>query len=543
MPARDQAAEEGRIPFALRIGVIGHRQIGEHPGLTAAAREALARLVAIAPVSTATPLVPVVVSALAEGADRLVVREVLAAEGSRLEAALPLPPEEYLMDFESEASRQEFLELLDRSSETLQAPPSPSREEAYERAGRYVVDRCDAVIALWDGEHSQGRGGTAEIVEYAREREVPLVWVRTKDEPVVIDELETPRAGVIAEAAEELDLYNRSRIPAKRFGPHVEKERKGLQWRGGPSDRGGPGRLSVEEVARWFVPYFVRADLLALRFERRFNLMSVAVFLLAPIAVAILETQTAFFPDKPWIVAFQVAALLGVLAILVLSRRSRMHERWISYRFVAERLRSLYFLTLAGAAGRHESSARLAYFTDPSELWIERALSELTARHPTVPRDLPVDELREYLAAHWITGQARYHEASAGQHRRRDSRLVRLTAVLFAVTLVISILHMTGIGGADGRESRFGALLVVLAIVVPVIGASAHGIGSQLEFRRHSERYRRMVELLQRLRADLLEARTLEDVRTAAMETERVMREENSDWFGVMRFHDMELIT
>lgn len=28
-----------------------------------------------------------------------------------------------------------------------------------------------------------------------------------------------------------------------------------------------------------------------------------------------------------------------------------------------------------------------------------------------------------------------------------------------------------------------------------------------------------------------------------AAATEQVMREENSDWFGVMRFHDMELIT
>ena len=34
-----------------------------------------------------------------------------------------------------------------------------------------------------------------------------------------------------------------------------------------------------------------------------------------------------------------------------------------------------------------------------------------------------------------------------------------------------------------------------------------------------------------------------EQVREVAAETEQVMREENSDWFGVMRFHDMELIT
>ena len=38
-------------------------------------------------------------------------------------------------------------------------------------------------------------------------------------------------------------------------------------------------------------------------------------------------------------------------------------------------------------------------------------------------------------------------------------------------------------------------------------------------------------------------ATTLEQVREVAAATEQVMREENSDWFGVMRFHDMELIT
>jgi hypothetical protein len=38
-------------------------------------------------------------------------------------------------------------------------------------------------------------------------------------------------------------------------------------------------------------------------------------------------------------------------------------------------------------------------------------------------------------------------------------------------------------------------------------------------------------------------AKSAERVRRLAADTERVMREENSDWFGVMRFHDMELIT
>jgi hypothetical protein len=36
------------------------------------------------------------------------------------------------------------------------------------------VESSDVLLALWDGGASRGRGGTAEIVAYARERGVPV---------------------------------------------------------------------------------------------------------------------------------------------------------------------------------------------------------------------------------------------------------------------------------------------------------------------------------------------------------------------------------
>src|SRR5689334_15643414 len=78
---------------------------------------------------------------------------------------------------------------------------------------------------------------------------------------------------------------------------------------------------------------------------------------------------------------------------------------------------------------------------------------------------------------------------------------------------------------------------------VPAIGAAFHGFGARRQFRRHSERYRTMAGVLTQVQAEMREAATLEQVRKVAAETERVMREENGDLFGVMRFHDMELIT
>ena len=49
--------------------------------------------------------------------------------------------------------------------------------------------------------------------------------------------------------------------------------------------------------------------------------------------------------------------------------------------------------------------------------------------------------------------------------------------------------------------------------------------------------------MLAQVQHEIAAATTLKQVQKVAAETEQIMREENSDWFGVMRFYDMELIT
>ena len=131
--------------------------------------------------------------------------------------------EEYAKDFKTEDSKQEFRCLLDqaRPSDIWQAPDWLEREEAYERAGRYVVDRCDAIIAVWNGEKSRGRGGTAEIVGYAQEKRVPIAWVHTTDKSEPSYALENSRADVVKEAASKLRKYNTSEIDSAEFDQHM----------------------------------------------------------------------------------------------------------------------------------------------------------------------------------------------------------------------------------------------------------------------------------------------------------------------------------
>jgi hypothetical protein len=534
----------GQLPFALRIGVTGHRKLADPGSLIPAIHDAISELTQRLLGAGTQPSL-LVISALAEGADRVVAQEVLAGPDAELEAVLPLPPGEYLADFASDESKAEFTRLLDRATVVWQAPPGTTREEAYERAGRHIVDRCDVLIALWDGGPSRGRGGTATVLDYARQQGVPVAWVHTSG-PAAPDYWYQPeRAKAIEEAAREFRKYNAASITD--FPARAQAERDRLEPAAADDGATDSFNQTCERLAEWIVPYFVRADVLAARLERAFRMTSWGIFLAAAAAVAVVAAQVTFAPRLTWIAAAEVILLMLLVVVPLISRRRRVLDRWISYRFLTERLRSGYFLALAGAgdpaagADRHE---RHAYLTDPTEVWLQRALEEVMAWRPDIrigPDD--VGPLRDYLSDRWIGAQIRYHDKTARQQGTWDIRLFRITIVLFLITAIAAFLHLLGVGEHHGDESELGLVLVLLSICVPAIGAAVHGIRTQSEFRRHCERYERMAGLLRQLESDLHRAQSLHWIHEIATDAERLMRAENSDWFGVMRFHDVELIT
>jgi hypothetical protein len=174
-----------RLP--LVIGVTGHRDLREEdvPRLEAEVARVIAGLRADY-LDAETPII--VLSALAEGADRLVARVALK-QGARLIAPLPMPPEEYRRDFEpglKSGSAAEFDRLLAQASAAPVVPFAPGssldqvrhdpkkRAEQYRAVGLFIVQHSNIVVAVWDGdETNMATGGTAEVVKLAREG-IPL---------------------------------------------------------------------------------------------------------------------------------------------------------------------------------------------------------------------------------------------------------------------------------------------------------------------------------------------------------------------------------
>ena len=107
-----------------------------------------------------------------------------------------MPLDQYREDFKDSLDRQEFDELFAKASWTNEADPlmptnvehGQPRNTSYRLAGHSVVNRCDVLIAIWDGQLPNGAGGTGDIVPYAIQQGRPVLWINSEqpDEPVAL---------------------------------------------------------------------------------------------------------------------------------------------------------------------------------------------------------------------------------------------------------------------------------------------------------------------------------------------------------------------
>lgn len=129
----------------------------------------------------------VLLTGLAEGADRLVAKLALKELKAKLIAVLAVPEEFFLMDFAGAPSKRQFNNYLKKSDVIITAPLlskkawqdyTPSRNNQYAWIGAFIALHSHYLLAIWDGKPARGRGGTAEVVRWFKHGRIPKLMLR-----------------------------------------------------------------------------------------------------------------------------------------------------------------------------------------------------------------------------------------------------------------------------------------------------------------------------------------------------------------------------
>ena len=158
---------DGKAGTHMRVGATGHQNVPPQ------AREYVTRAANAVLGQLDGDLVGV--SSLAAGGDQIFASLVLE-QGGRLEVVLPCKG--YETTFSSPEDLRNFHALLERAATVETLGFDEPSEDAYLAAGCRVVDLSEMLLAIWDGQPARGKGGTGDVVEYARRRGVRLeiVW-------------------------------------------------------------------------------------------------------------------------------------------------------------------------------------------------------------------------------------------------------------------------------------------------------------------------------------------------------------------------------
>ena len=557
-----------KLPFALTVGITGHRLGGLANGRVGSIGDEIALALDTVEVEAlglfdregqlfgeAAPVLTLV-SPLADGADQMAAEAGLA-RGWRLQAILPFDRKTYIRDFDGHESQARFISLIEKADCVLELPGDPDDDaEAYMAAGRATIAHCDVLIAIWDGRPPRGRGGTAEVVHLAVAQGTPVIHIPADGETPIgllwsgFDPNVVTRGGDERGVRQPFapDLLRRmlgalltppessERIFYDRF--LAEKSRRvrgrieyplllmlaGVSWMKASHWRESKcaaaideewlrfssecsGKHGISASLQLLSQAYAWSDRLAGYYAQNFRSGHIFNFLLAATAVLLGLSSFALPASKTEVAVVEFAVALAVIFNTKFGVSHEWHRRWLDYRQLAERLRPLRSLKLLGVAAPDAPGS----ITNPvPRRWIDWYAAgvwrAMGCPNGAIDRARAA-ELTDAIACHEVAPQIAYHEANARQIDTLDRRLEGLATILFVLTLGASALVIIMLQLDPAWVDRMSNWLTLLSAGFPAVGTAIFGIRFQGDFGGSAERSRSTAQTLRAIEAQMAGAR------------------------------------
>ena len=600
-PAEDRQRPPA-VPFVLAVGVTGHRAEvlpeGSIPVLRERIRDVLERIEESGRAMRETErdyfagFTPKLrfVSPIADGADQIAA-EVALELGWDLQAILPFERSAYRASLANEGARERFDRLMDRADCLLELPGDPDHSlEAYVMTGRATVAHCDILIAIWDGLPPRGRGGTGEVVQFALTRgtaiiHVPLspggdtrvLWsafdptvVTIADDPAVArplarEDVDTLLRGLMMPPPDEQERHFLRRFLGERLRrirarieypllltaagvrpfrardlttSHADAQTRD-EWQ-----RYRAGCAEVQNIAAGIdllEASYGWADRLATHFAQTYRSGHIFNFVLGGFAVCL--GLSAFMAPH---LRFEEAALellitLAIILNAVIASRQEWHRRWLDYRQLAERLRPMRSLKLLGIAAPDPPGTQ----TNPvPRRWIDWYASGIWRAMgcPSGSIDKAcAARLGKAIADHEVEPQMSYHSRNAKQIKLLDHRLGQIAMMLFAATLIVTIVTILGLGIGSDYVNRYGNWFTLVSAGFPALGTAVFGIRFQADFGGDALRSLATSNTLRSIEQELRKDVSLSRAADLAEQAARIMFADLDEWRLVNQQRDLSV--
>lgn len=572
---------DGALPIV--VGVTGHRVL--EPAAIARLERVVAEL--FAQLRRAYPSSPLVVlSPLAEGADRLVARVGLAV-GAKLIVPLPFDCDHYRRDFVASDSQREFDELIARAHQHFVLPlmeghaanatsaPGHARDMHYAQVGAYVARVGQIIIALWDGDTTNLRGGTSDVVTY-RLHGAPPDFVPgggMLDAPLSgpLYHVVTPSPKTPAPAYEPFTVrtlypsgYASDAVAAEAFAAKLrsvdrfnEDERRLRKRLNDARDRSraqimpAAASLALDIEARRLAEHFAAADALALHYAKRSFVALVSLIAGVVVAVLFFEIYGHLFPRAHWLLGAYLAAMAVAWCVQRIARYGEYHSKHLDYRALAEGLRVQFFWRVAGlydnVADHYMRKQRsvLDWIRDAIRTWsIGVEVNDAFDPDSEAALDAEaVDERFAIVIEMWVGDQSRYFARSARRLHRRLHIMERISDTLFGAAMVLAFGLIVG-HTAFGDRFVPGHVPVFSIGVCVLIAGVLHGFISKRAYPELSKQFQRMAGVFEYAHRILVARQASGDHTNSRLLIKELGIEalgENGDWLVLHRERPVEM--
>lgn len=295
----------------------------------------------------------------------------------------------------------------------------------------------------------------------------------------------------------------------------------------------------LSNICDHFLPHFVKADRLAMKYQSYYVKGSKLIYWLAVLAVLAVSGQYIF--NLPHIViVIEILSIVGILSIITIGNKVGWHRRWMDYRLLAERFRFAVFMAMVGETVSKRFSKSDIHHAQKHEHWVFSYFGDVWDKweagnsvHPEDVESLRV--MKRFIALAWLESQHGYHVRNVGRQWKKHKQLSVTGTVLFVLTLVAVIMHLFGIGGHG-----LSPYLTFMAILFPATGSALSALRAHFEHNRLARRSEAIAEHLKVMLLKIEKVHDREGLHALVHEAEELMLNDNAEWHVMVGLHHLE---